>query len=354
MGHSLHASGYGDIKTAIFRSCIYHASRMVVEVATQSILLAVLSEDSFVVGNLISTIAMYIIIQIYKRWKRPEFAIPLPFRYWIRLFFVPFSSILLTHYAHKTALHSGEMPFFYFLAIFIIMNNYLIFDLYDKMSAQALMEKQNQVYEQEIILCIRQAKEREESYRQTRILRHDLKIRLVALHSLLETEKTEAAKKEIEKMLQENALNGHGIANTGNLALDALINYKNNSASSEGIQIKCFLNVPSDIFVESTDLCVILGNLLDNALEAVQRLPQEDRLVSLTVHLTKNTLIITVENPFRNEILVDRYGNIQSHKTGEHGIGLLSVERTAEKYAGNTIIHHENGIFHVTVVLCQQ
>lgn len=61
----LFACGCGDIKTALFRSCIYHTSRMVVEVATQSILLATLEGDPFVVGNLISTIAMYIIVQMY-------------------------------------------------------------------------------------------------------------------------------------------------------------------------------------------------------------------------------------------------------------------------------------------------
>lgn len=354
MAIALHASGYGDIKTALFRSCIYHASRMVIEVATQSILLATLAEDHFVAGNLISTIATYIIIQIYKRWKRPDLAIPLSFRHWSRLFFVPFSSILLTHYAHVTALHSGEMPFFYFLSIFIILNNYLIFDVYDKMSALSLIEKQNKAYEQEISLCVRQAQEREESYRQTRILRHDLKVRLVALHSLLETGKTEAAKKEIKQMLRENSLSGNGIAETGNLALDALVNYKNNSAASKGIQMKYSLEVPADLFVESVDLCVILGNLLDNALEAVQKLRREDRFVSLTIHLKKNALIITVENPFRDEIPVDSHGNIQSRKTGDHGIGLLSVERTAQKYAGNTIIHHENGIFRVSVMLCPQ
>ena len=259
----------------------------------------------------------------------------------------------ITYYAHAIALPSGQMSFFYFLTILIILINYLIFDLYDKMSAQTLLERQNRAYEQEIRLCVRQAAEREEAYRQTRTLRHDLKGRLVALGALLEAGQTEETQKEIEKMLEENSLNRHGTAETGNLALDALVNYKYAAADAEGIQMHCRLEVPAELFVEGTDLCVILENLLNNAMEAVQKLPEEERSVSLAVQLIKGALFIKVENPYQEEIIMDRQGNIQSNKTGEHGIGLLSLEKTAEKYGGEVTISHENMTFRVTVMLCR-
>lgn len=351
----LFACGCGDIKTALFRSCIYHTSRMVVEVATQSILLATLEGDPFVVGNLISTIAMYIIVQMYKRWKGRDLTTPLPFRYWIRLFLVPCSSIFITHYAHVTALHNGETAFFYILSIFIILNNYLIFDIYDKISAQTFMEKQTQAYEQEIRLCVRQATEREEAYRQTRILRHDLKGRLIALRALLEAGQIEETKSEIGKMLDENSLNRHGTAETGNLALDALVNYKYAAASAEGIRMVCQLDVPTELFVEGPDLCIILENLLNNAMEAVRQLTDEkDKWISLSVRLVKDVLLITVENPFNGAVASDSSGKLRSSKSGDHGIGLLSVKRTAEKYAGEISIHHEGGIFQVSALFCRR
>jgi len=344
----LFAYGCGDVKTVIFRSCIYHVSRMAVEVATQSILLAVLSEDSFVVGNLISTLAMSIIIQMYRRWKGRDLTAPLTFRYWVRLFFVPVSSMAIIHYAHMSALHSGQMAFFYFLDIFIILINYLIFDVYDKISALAFIERQNQAYEQDIRLCVRQAAQREEAYRQTRILRHDLKGRLVALSAMLEAGQIEEVKKEIEKMLKENSLHRHGIAKTGNLALDALVNYMYAAASAENIRMFCRLEVPAELFVESTDLCVILENLLGNALEAVQKLPRKERVVRLAVQFIKEVLLITVENPYQGEILLDSHGRIRSSKPGDHGIGLLSVKRTAEKYDGEAFITYKDGLFRVS------
>lgn len=350
----LHTSGYGDIRTALFRSCILYASWMAVDVVTQSILLTTLAEDPFVMGNIFSTIAMYIIIQIFKRWKGRDCDAPLSFRYWIRLFFVPVSSMLITYYAYVLTLHSGRMAFFYFMSILIVLINFLIFDLYNKIGAQTLLERQTQAYEQEIHLCIRQSVEREEAYLQTRILRHDLKGRLAALHALLEAGQIEETKNEIDRMLYENSLSRHQTTETGNLALDALVNYKYSAAAAQGIQLNCRLDVPSELFVKGTDLCVILENLLNNAMEAVQTLPESERIISLTVQLTKSVLLITVENPYQGEVLRDSYGNLRSRKEGEHGIGLLSVERTAEKYDGAVTVSCENNLFRVTVLLCQK
>lgn len=348
------SSGCTDIKTVLFRSCILYASWMAVEVVVQSILLASLGEDPFAAGHLISNITMYVIIQIYKRWRGRNLTAPLPLRHWVRLFLVPVSSILITYYAYAIALNSGQMAFFFFLTILILLINYLIFDLYDKMSSQALLERQNQAYEQEIHLCVRQAAEREEAYRQTRVLRHNLKDRLMALRALADAEQTPEIKQEIEKMLKENSLNRHGPAETGNLALDALVNYKYAAATTEGIQMHWRLEVPAELFVEGMDLCIILENLLDNAMEAVQNLSEEERQVSLAVQLIKGVIIITVENPYQGEILLDSHGNIRSSKTGDHGIGLLSVERTAGKYCGDVSISHENGTFRIIVMLCQR
>lgn len=115
--------------------------------------------------------------------------------------------------------------------------------------------------------------------------------------------------------------------------------------------MSCRLEVPAEFFVEGTDLCVILENLLENALEAAREMPDGERQVSLSVRLAGGALLITVENPYRGEVLVDLRGRIRSRKTGDHGIGLLSVERTAEKYAGTVSVSHEGGIFRVSVML---
>lgn len=342
----------GDIKTAIFRSGIFYATWMAIEVVSQGILLAVRTEDSFIVGNFISKISMYVTVQTYKRWLGRDNTIPIPFRHWIELFLVPASSILIIYNAYVTTQNNKSQTTFSIVSILTVLINYVIFDVYDKVGTQALIEKQNRAYELEINLCIKQSAEREESYRKTRILRHDLKDRLIALNVLLEENRTEDARKEIQKMLKENSLNGHGIAESGNLVLDALVNYKYAIALSDGIRMECRLEVPADLFVEGTDLCIILGNLLDNALEAVQKLPPgSEKWINLFVKLTKGTLLITIENPYFGKIITNSHGKIRSSKTGDHGIGLLSVERTLAKYDGEMAISYKEQIFRTSVIL---
>lgn len=342
-----------DFRNALFRSGVLYASWMAVEVITQNILLfaGIDGEHFFDIGNVISKIAMYIVVQVHKRWRGQNSGVPLPFRHWVELILVPAASILVIYSTYVLTLRSGMPTAFSAVSFLMILINYVIFDVYEKMGAQTLMERQNRDYEQEIRLCTRQAADREEAYRQTRLLRHDLNARLVAVKALLDEDKATEASDEIGKMIHENSLRRHQIAHSGNLALDALVNYKYSAALAEGIVMECRIETPAELPAAGTDLCVILGNLLDNALEAVRLLPQEDRKVSLTVQLSKGILLIAVENPYMGKILVDKNGRICSSKTGDHGIGIISVERTAARYGGDVSIRHDNGMFSVSVIL---
>lgn len=349
---------YGiPLKNALFHSCILGTSWMAVEAITRGFLLAAGTDEAhfFITGNLISKFAMYIIIQTYKwLWGRNRI-VPLPFLHWFELALVPFSSILTICSAYLLTLGKRTNLLFGLISFLTILVNYIIFDIQEKMALHALIERQNLAYEHEISLCVRQAAEREEAYRQTRILRHDLKGRLLALSALLEEQRTEDAIKEIRKMLKENSLNRHYISESGNTVLDALINYTYSASIAEGIRMDCCLETPAELFVEGADLCVILANLLDNALEAVRNLPEDkDKWISLTVRLIKGVLIIHVENPYVGEITMDCHGKLRSSKSGDHGIGLQSVERTASKYKGELIIRHENEVFHTSVNLYQR
>lgn len=346
-----------DMKAALFHATILTASWMAVEAITHGILLAAGTDGEyfFTTGNLISKIAMYIIIQAYRRVQDQNHGISLPLRHWIELVLVPISSMCIIYTTRLLIIHKWTNGLFALISILMILVNYVIFDVYEKIGSQALMEKQNHAYEQEIGLCMRQAEEREAAYRQTRILRHDIKDRLVSLGALLEAGHVQKAKREISQMLEENSLNRHGIAETGNLALDALVNYKYDTIVSKGIQMNCLLDVPAQLFIEGTDLCVILGNLLDNALEATEKIPIEEKpWITLSIKLTKEVLLICTENPYAGEVKTDGHGKLFSSKKGEHGIGLISIEKTASKYGGEVTTSHEKGIFRISVILCQK
>lgn len=154
-------------------------------------------------------------------------------------------------------------------------------------------------------------------------------------------------------MLEQNQIYKNEVSRSGNLVVDSLINYKYSLAQKEGIDMKCYIFVPEEMVFAGADLCIILGNLIDNAMESVNRFPPGDRYIDISVTQIKDSLSIMVKNPYKGKILLNRNGQIITSKQNRrnHGIGLDSVQRTVEKYKGELLIEHEDGIFNVSILL---
>lgn len=227
------------------------------------------------------------------------------------------------------------------------------FDVYDKLGSQLDTEKKNLVYEQQIALCNKQAAERENAYQETRRVRHDLNGYLVDLKASIQSGRFEDAEAKIDNILSHNSLYGDEVSRSGNLVIDSLINYKYSLAQKEGIEMKCYVFVPETLDFDGADLCIILGNLLDNALEAVKNLPAEKGRIELSMSQVKGSLSIVVKNPYEGKILEDRNGQLLTNKPDKknHGIGLDSVRRAVGRYNGELLTEYGNGMFRATVLL---
>lgn len=344
-----------DFKTSFFHICVFCAAWMAIEVATHSFLLFVTpdTEDTYILGSVTSQIITYIAVQAYGRFIPKRMGIPLPLRCWLELFIVPVVSIYVIYDAYVRSLTHGSDIAFIVVSLLMIFMNLIIFDVYERMMSHAMVERQNLIYAQGIEMYSRQADDREAAYQQTRALRHDLNDRLIGIDALLEAGQSGEAVEEIRRMLAENKLHKDEVSHSGNLALDALINYKHSYAASKGILLECRTEVPADLFVDGTDLCIILGNLLDNALEAVENLPAEQRRIRLEARLEKDVLHIMIENPYSGKIVKNADGTIKSSKgPGElHGYGLASVNRTVQKYNGGLILKYDDAMFRASVIL---
>mgnify|MGYP001031816335 FL=1 len=352
----LYRSVHGtDLKNSFFHMGVFCTAWMAIEVAVHSILLFI-TEDTkatYTLGSVITQLITYIAVQAYGRFMPKGRAAPLPLRCWLELFIAPMVSVYVIYDAYSRSLENGSGIGFVVVSLLMVFINLIIFDVYERMVSHTLAEKKNLIYEQEIEMCDRQAKDREAAYRQTRMLRHDLNDRLIGIGALLESGRSDEAAGQIRRMLEENRLHRDDVSHCGNLTLDALINYKHSLAADRDIRMECRIEVPPELFVEGTDLCIILGNLLDNALEAVGNLPVERRLVKLVVRLEKGTLHIMVENPYAGEIMENADGTIKSSKgQGDlHGYGLISARKTVEKYNGDLVIRHGEGVFRASAIL---
>lgn len=346
---------YVNNRTALFLSVILVAFWMLVEVITGNLLSFITIEQYtyfFTVGNTVSKIVMYMAVHSLRHFRKSDLYSEMPLRYWLRLFLIPVATFYIIHNTYHLAAETNS-TFFSFTIILMVLINYVTFDVYDKLGQHADMEKRNLAYEQQIALCNKQALERETAYQETRRIRHDLKDYLVALKAAIKSGKLDDAEKKIDFMLEQNQVYKNEVSRSGNLVVDSLINYKYSLAQKEGIRMKCYVFVPEELPFGGADLCIILGNLIDNAIEAVSRLLSEQRYVDISVTQIKDSLSIMVKNPYKGKIMVNENGQIATSKwdSRNHGIGLESVHRTVEKYKGELLIEDKNEVFSVSVLL---
>lgn len=139
---------------------------------------------------------------------------------------------------------------------------------------------------------------------------------------------------------------------TGDKAIDYLISSKMALAEQEQIKTKVNIEYPRNTNIRSVDLTTILGNLLDNALEAAKTAPDKVRFLKLTIRRINAMLIIKVENGYGNAPKQES-GSLITSKADKasHGWGLKSVQTAADRYDGTITTDYENGIFQSVVTL---
>lgn len=164
---------------------------------------------------------------------------------------------------------------------------------------------------------------------------HDFHNHIGALRQLLSRERYTEAVQYLDE-LQTPVREMNDTLWTGDETVDYLINSKAAAAHADGIQLQAQVEFPRHTNIRSADLCAILGNLLDNALEAARQVPvPEQRFISLTIRRINQILVIKVENSFTASPIQDK-GQLKTSKTdsGLHGWGLKSAGTAAEKYDG--------------------
>lgn len=187
-----------------------------------------------------------------------------------------------------------------------------------------------------------------EKYNSARIMRHDMKNHFIVLSYLLESGETEKAKDYLGDLVSETGGTGATVR-TGSLILDALIFNKNELANKKGAELKLDFDADlSESKITDFDLCTIFGNILDNAIEAVEKLPPEKRTITLSVKRKGEMVFIFSENGY--DTVNSRFETTKSDKLN-HGNGLNSIKKAAEKYSGSSDISAENGVFTISVML---
>lgn len=185
-----------------------------------------------------------------------------------------------------------------------------------------------------------------------RRFRHDYKNHIIVINSMFEQGDTEGAKKYFEKLKNDTASSLNSFT-TGNSVVNSLLNVKKEDAKKCNAVID-FSGIVPEKGIDSKDMCICMGNLIDNAIEACLKLPENDKKVISVLGTVRNgTLLLSVKNPVVDMSLKKFDGVLNTTKKDKkvHGIGLKNVKSIAEKYSGELLLSQENGVFTAELML---
>lgn len=138
---------------------------------------------------------------------------------------------------------------------------------------------------------------------------------------------------------------------TGNEALDIILTEKSLYCSKHDIKLCCIIDGEKLSFMKSADLYALFGNLIDNAIEAVERLDSGKRTISLSVKQINSFLTVNIHNWYEKEIsFIDNLPKTTKSDTSMHGYGMKSVQMICRNYGGEMSINTENKVFNLNIV----
>jgi len=241
------------------------------------------------VASFLLSLTVALLLQNFKNLRRNTAVLP---AVWVSVLAIPLSSIavvLLVAFADGIA-----TPVQIFIICVMFGISVFVFYLLDRISASHAARMETALHAQEKDNYAAQYCLMRESVGQMKAIRHDIKMHMTTLKGLTLANKPEETAAYLNNLLGGIAETEHYSA-TGNIAIDSIINYKLKDAAQENIKLELRLQVPPELNVELSDMAAILGNLLDNALEAVAK--AEEKRIKLNIEYSRETLFIMAETP---------------------------------------------------------
>jgi two-component system sensor histidine kinase AgrC len=265
-----------------------------------------------------------------------------PAMYYVTLLFVPLGSIFIAYFAAK-----GLNAVSLITAVILLLINIDIFYLYDNMidlfserCEKEVMESQNKAIQNQLEVV-------QQSQLRIRCLKHDMDNHFLRLKDLIEKEKYAEALEYLETVKSSTAADKK-LIDSGNDLIDSMLNYKL-ARLHDNIEQKYDIVVPKDLSFTEFDLNVIIGNLADNALEALEQLPADERKkLEISIRYKQGYLKVYFGNTF-DGIMPEDGSRKRDHEN--HGLGLKSVERIVHKYGGDMRAKVSDNWYEISLIM---
>lgn len=307
-------------------------------------------ENSYasVYGLIVDRILAYFTVLILSNFKNIKKGESVPNSNWICIVMIPVTSL----YMNLLLFKAGGLTIAQVLTgiVLLFLVNFATFYLYDAITAAMSEKMQNLLVLEQNKYYDKQLETIKTSLQTTSAIRHDLKNHMFSIRSLVESGDTKETLNYISEIMDDIGTRKDRSA-TGNTVIDSIINFKLQEAERRGIKTNLDLKIPEKLEIPSFDMTVILGNLLDNAIKAVNKV-NENPFINLKIKYDKGRLMIETDNPYVGEIIEDNGEILTTHVDKEnHGIGLQSIKKVIQKYDGIMTIDHNGKIFSISMMM---
>ena len=349
--------------TCCYRSTVY--KRIIVTVGVNLILVLSESIVAIVIGNetlglfsraaneksialFLSRMVFWIIVVCAGQWNKKNKTIQLAPKIWIFqsiVILTTLGELLIICWQGSTSKILESMSL---LGAEITI--YLLIYLYDCLVNIFIERTQAELIRKEKEYYHREAELIQQNQETTRQFQHDWKNRVQVMHQLADQEQWEELRKYLSDV-KEKATQIQIYSNTGNIVVDSVINSKLNMAKKKEIAVTASVILPKDMEIDEDDMVVILGNLLDNAIEA-NGYVQGEKHIELVLCYEDGCVLIHIQNTF-DRTLITRKGTYLTRKknTSMHGIGIKSIKDTVEKYHGITEMTTDGNLFTADIMM---
>lgn len=317
-------------------------------------IIAVYSCNNYIVGKTQNEMTVYItvfliavceyVIEKFLVKNRKTDFVPL---HWSILIAIPVISIVLllvmimNNLNHRIILVS--------ISTGILIINLLIFYLYDILVSAYWKLEESAVFERQLASYSNQLNVMIQSEEKVTALRHDMKHHLNELLIMANRNKDREVVNYIQNM-NTYFSNPCEYSRGGNKEVDSLINYMLNKAEEVLERVDYEINVPKELEIRSFDLTIIIGNLLENAIEAAK--DAQEKWIEVSLNYERGMLFIRIRNSYSNAVQKRGENYITTKKKiEEHGIGLQNVKKVVDSYKGEMQIADQDNIFDVKIIL---
>lgn len=296
---------------------------------------------------IVQCIVMSLSVQVYKKFEGVSGDNNVAWRSWGSVLVI---QLLLIYFVISLA-EQLNSEYLIRATLLITVINFVVIYIYDRLliseqerSNNLLIMEQNKSYLREMDVLM-------ESQKKVRGIYHDLKNHVLVIRSYLAQEKYKDLGVYLDRLQEETKYVAPKVY-TGQPTVDSMLRYKMGVAEKAGIKLKLNAIIPEKLMIDDFDITVLLGNLLDNAVEACGKLEERMRNISLTLRLSRNQLFILVENPFVGKIKWHNgMPSTEKMDKSSHGLGLQNVKRVVDKHDGVLEIKNEDGVFKVKIML---